>query len=240
MSKRPDSPTVLVVEDDPQLLAELRMALEDSGHRVVEADNVDAALSVAKTEAPSLVVVDMQLPSGDGLEICRGIRWSGSNVPIIAVSPNPTEADVVVALEVGADDFVGPIRLPELLARARARMRSWRRQESAVRREAESELTTESSFGNLIVDHRRRSVTHKGVRVDLSPTLFEILALLIKRRGEAVTRETIREEVWPGSASQTTRTIDNYILKLRQKLEQDPGEPSLIISVYGKGYKFAA
>lgn len=233
------SSTVLLVTSDPELLFELREVCKDGGHRVLQAGGVETALHVAHTEALSFVIVDMQLSEQGGLEVCRSIRWTGNLVPIIAVSSSPTESDVIVALEVGADEFLArPIRPLELLARARARMRPWKKQELAVPGELRNDVINALDFGDLTIDYRRQSAVRQGVRVELSSIQFEILRLLVNHRGNTVTRGTIRQEVWPHSDRQTNRTVDNYIVKLRQKLELAPSEPKLIVTVYGKGYKF--
>lgn len=223
-------PKVLVVEDDVALLETLSEILRTGGYEPIGATRVDQALQVIRADAPDLVILDLRLPDGDGLDVCRGIRWLGKDTPIIVLSGRTEEADVVVALEVGADDFIKkPVRVREFLARVRAHLR----------RGKHTTTTTSSScrVADLEVDLQRQRVSRDGEPIKLTTRLFDVLRLLISNRGRVVTRQQIVEEVWNGEISAASRVVDHHILRLRRKIERDPATPEIILSDHGKGYR---
>ena len=223
-------PKVLVVEDDVALLETLSQILRTGGYEPIGATRVDQALQVIRAETPDLVILDLRLPDGDGLDVCRGIRWLGKDTPIIVLSGRTEEADVVVALEVGADDFIKkPVRVREFLARVRAHLRRGKHSTTTT--------TTSCRVGDLEVDLQRQRVSRDGEPIKLTTRLFDVLRLLISNRGRVVTRQQIVEEVWNGEISAASRVVDHHILRLRRKIERDPATPEIILSDHGKGYR---
>jgi len=171
------------------------------------------------------------MPGMNGIDVWREIRRRGLETPIIMLTARSDEIDRVVGLEVGADDYVTkPFSVRELIARIRARLR---RSAKTV-----EEGLTRYAFGNVELDFKKLQAERLGQAVELTPREFEILRLLIQCRGELVTRDRLLDEVWGFDNYPTTRTVDNFIMKLRKKLEDDPSNPTHILSVYGEGYKF--
>ena len=182
-------------------------------------------------EAPDLVLLDVMLPGMSGLDVCRAMRVKGIDIPIIMLTARAEEVDRVVGLEIGADDYVTkPFGLRELIARIDARLRR-----DAARPAARQ---GRESFGPIEVDFDGHRVTREGRPVDLSAKEFDLLRVLVQRRGEVVTRQLLLRDVWGYEQAPNTRTIDTHVLKLRQKLEDDPATPRFLLSVYGEGYKW--
>jgi DNA-binding response OmpR family regulator len=220
--------TVLVVDDEPTLVATLKYNLERDGYRVLTATDGAAALSVARAEHPDLLLLDLMLPVMDGLEVCRLVRRE-QQMPILMLTARGEEIDKVVGLELGADDYVTkPFGMRELLARVRALLR---RHETAP--DAET-LTT----GDLQIDLRRREVTRHGERLELKPKELELLVYLTRNRGRAFTREQLVRDVWGYDFLGDSRTVDVHMRWLRQKIEADPATPVRLITVRGVGYRF--
>jgi two-component system alkaline phosphatase synthesis response regulator PhoP len=220
---------VLIVEDDPAMAMALRDGFAFEGHRVLHAADGAAGLELATEAELDLVILDVMLPKLDGLEVCRRLRAAGREVPVILLTARSQESDKVEGLRLGADDYVTkPFSFVELLARVDALLRR-------VRRGGEPEI---QRFGDVAVDFRRLTATRAGEPLDLSPREFAILACLAARRGEVVTREHLLQVVWGYETLPLTRTVDMHIAKLRRKIEPDPAEPSLIVTVHGAGYRF--
>jgi len=223
-------PRILVIEDEPDLLRGLALNLRAEGYIVLTASRGDTAVEQALRERPELVLLDIMLPGMNGLDVCRELRRKGFEAPIIMLTAKVEELDRVVGLEIGADDYVTkPFGIRELLARIRARLRR-----HAPIRESESKL----HFEEVEVDFTRQEALRAGKRIELTGKEFEVLRMLARHRGKIVTRERLLEEVWGYESYPTTRTVDNHILRLRQKLEEDPSSPRHILSIYGEGYKF--
>lgn len=224
---------ILIVEDEADLARGLEINLRQEGYGVVKAARGDAALKAALQENPDLVLLDIMLPGMNGLDVCRLLRQKGYDAPIIMLTAKGEEIDRVVGLEIGADDYVSkPFSLRELLARIRAHLRR--------APQSRPQALSRYCFGPVELDFERCHATRHGQPLDLTAKEFDVLKLLIRRRGEVVSRERLLNEVWGYESSPTTRTVDNHILRLRQKLEDDPANPSYILSVYGEGYKFVA
>jgi len=223
-------PRILIIEDEPDLLRGLELNLKAEGYIVLTASRGDTGLEQALRERPELVLLDIMLPGMSGLDVCRELRAKGFDAPIIMLTARAEEVDRVVGLEIGADDYVTkPFGIRELLARIRVRLRR-----HAPATNGDSKLR----FGEIEVDFERHEALRRGQRVDLTGKEFEVLRLLASHRGEIVTRDRLLDEVWGYETYPTTRTVDNHILRLRQKLEEDPGNPRYILSIYGEGYKF--
>ena len=222
--------TVLIVDDEPTLVATLRYNLEREGYKVVAATDGEKALSLARSERPDLMILDLMLPAIDGLEVCRILRRE-MNLPILMLTARTGEVDKVVGLEIGADDYVTkPFSTRELLARVRA----------LLRRTNSSAEDESFSSGNLRVDMKRREVSRDGVPLELKPKEMELLIFFMRNRGRAFTREQLLREVWGYDFYGDSRTVDVHISWLRQKIEDQPGKPTRILTVRGVGYRFEA
>ena len=227
-------PRILIIEDEPDLLRGIELNLKAEGYRVLTASRGDTGVEQALRERPDLILLDIMLPGMNGLDVCRELRKKGFDAPIIMLTAKAEEMDRVVGLEIGADDYVTkPFGLRELLARIRVRLRR-----HAPVGEVGAHFGSKLRFGAVEVDFDKHEVLRQGKRVDLTAKELEVLRLLSRHRGEIVTRDRLLEEVWGYETYPTTRTVDNHILRLRQKLEEGPSDPRHILSIYGEGYKF--
>src|SRR5262245_36831607 len=221
---------VLIIEDEPEMLAGLRDNFEFEGFEVVAAKDGVQALDVASATKPDLIILDVMLPRMSGLDVCRQLRAKGAAMPIIMLTARGQEVDKVIGLEVGADDYVTkPFSIKELLARARAHLRRASRQVTDI---------DQYSFGDINISFSKHQLLKRGRALELSPREFDILKYFIQRRGEAITRDQLLDAVWGYHNFPLTRTVDNHIAKLRQKLEDVPAEPVYIITIHRVGYKF--
>jgi DNA-binding response OmpR family regulator len=229
MTRPADARHVLVVEDEPQLRTMLTDNLEFEGYRVTAVASGEEALTVCDRHGFSLLLLDVMLPGISGFELCARLRGRGTHVPIIVLTARAEERDRVHGLDLGADDYVSkPFSVRELLARVRAQ----------VRRDDWHALAAEEfSFGDVTVRLRQRLVLRKGKRVALSAREFELLRYLLAHRNEVVSREQLLRDVWGYHQLSVTRTVDNYIAKLRTQLEPRPHEPRHILTVHGSGYQ---
>jgi two-component system KDP operon response regulator KdpE len=222
-------PTVLLIEDEPQMRRFLRASLDGNGFRLVEASTAAEGQSLAASHNPELVLLDLGLPDDDGVALTRRLReWA--RMPIIVISARGREANKVEALDAGADDYLTkPFGVNELLARMRV----------ALRHAAASGGTTEPvlQLGKVKLDLQKREVTRDGHDVHLTPIEYRLLVLLAQHAGKVLTHGHILKEVWgPGSAQQT-HYLRVYMAQLRQKLEDDPARPRLLITEPGVGYR---
>jgi two-component system alkaline phosphatase synthesis response regulator PhoP len=221
---------ILIIEDEADLLRGLALNIKAEGFDVLTASTGDAGVRAALAERPDLILLDLMLPGMSGLDVCRELRQKHFEAPIIMLTAKADELDRVVGLEIGADDYVTkPFGLRELLARIRVRLR---------RHDRSSEFSSVLRFAEVEVHFDKCETTRAGRRVDLTAKEYDVLRLLASRRGRIVTREQLLEDVWGYESYPTTRTVDNHILRLRQKLEPNPSDPRHILSVYGEGYKF--
>jgi DNA-binding response OmpR family regulator len=222
--------TILIVEDDPAILKGLEAALAEDHYNVLTAADGEKGLATAKREKTDIIILDVMLPKMDGFEVCREIRSSGIDVPVLFLTSRKEEVDRVLGLELGADDYVTkPFSVRELKARVRARLR----RAAGGLREME-----ECSFGDIHVDFRKHEVTRGSKPVRLSAKELEVLKYFVQREGEVVTRDNLLDEVWGYDTFPTTRTVDNYILTIRKKIEKDPSHPLHLVTVHSAGYKF--
>ena len=220
---------VLVVEDEPQMRDLLTDNLEYEGYRVTAVDSAEQALVEFDRLPISLLLVDVMLPGMTGFELCQHLRSRGSHVPIIVLTARSNERDRVRGLDLGADDYVSkPFSVEELMARARAQVR---------RDDWHSSTGPEFVFGDVTVNVPQRLVRRKGRRIPLSAREFELLRYLLAHRNEIVSREQLLRDVWGYNQLSVTRTVDNYIAKLRTQLEPRPHEPRYIVTVHGSGYQ---
>ena len=225
-------PTVLIVEDEDSFVDALVVGLKREGFLVRVARDGVTALSLFDAVRPDLVLLDVMLPSLSGVDVCREIR-SRSRTPIIMVTAKGSEIDTVVGLEVGADDYVTkPYRLRELVARMRAVLR--RAPRGA---EAESDGSV-LHVGDVRLDPERHEVTVRGQEVALPLKEFDLLEILLANAGRVLTRETLIDRVWGSNYVGDTKTLDVHIKRLRSKLERDPSQPELIVTIRGLGYRY--
>ena len=225
---------ILVIEDNDELAAALRFNLELEGHDVVVAGDGPAGLGAARAGAPELVILDLMLPGLDGFRVLKSMRDEGLEMPVLILTARGEEADKVRGLRVGADDYVTkPFGLMELLARVETLLR---RRPRGARPPAARETLR---FADLEIDIAARTVTRAGRDVSLSPKEFDLLLALVRRKGAVASRIELLREVWEYDSSVLSRTVDAHVKELRRKLEDDPGKPRYILTVWKLGYRFA-
>jgi DNA-binding response OmpR family regulator len=221
---------VLIVEDDPAILRTLADNLRFEKHDVLTAMDGEKAYQLQRSHQPDLIVLDLMLPKMSGLELCRKLRTEGVRTPILILTARSEEADRVLGLDLGADDYVTkPFSVAELMARIRALLR---------RAASAAERPTTLKFGQIEVDFRRYAARRRGKPIEMTRKEFEILQVLVSRQGSVVTREELLNEVWGMDTYPVTRTVDNHIAGLRAKLEANSAQPVYIQTVHGVGYKF--
>jgi len=224
---------ILVVEDDPAILTGLVDLLEGEGFEVRSATDGPAALQEYRTAPPALVLLDVMIPRLSGLDVCREIRKKDALTPILMLTAKGQEVDKVVGLELGADDYiVKPFGVGELVARVRAALRR------AAARAARSRDAGPIAFADVRVDPKTLIGTKAGKSFPVTVREVELLRFFAARPGEVVDRFTLLDEIWGVRYEGTTRTLDQHIAKLRQKIEDDPAAPRFIQTVYGVGYRF--
>jgi DNA-binding response OmpR family regulator len=220
---------ILVVDDESAILQTLRFNLERNGYVVVSAGDGRTAVASAIREQPDLVVMDIMLPIMDGIEACKEIRRT-SGVPIIMLTAKDQEIDKVLALELGADDYITkPFSLHEFLARVKARLR---------RQNATSETGLALTIGEITLDPSRQSLSVRGSEVTLAPKEYALLQVLMENRGRVITRQTLLDKVWGYDFEGEQQTISVHIRWLREKIEIDSNNPRHIITVRSRGYLF--
>ena len=220
---------ILVVDDESNMRRGLRDNLEFEGYEVMEAEDGEIALKVHAENDFDLIVLDVMMPNLGGFDVCKTIRNSGDQTPIILLTAKGEEIDKVLGLEIGADDYVQkPFSIRELLARIKA-----------VLRRAKTEVKTEDTaqIGLLNVNFKEYKAVRNGEEERLSHKEFEILNFLLQHKNEIVDRYDLLKNVWGYNEQPTTRTVDNFIVKLRQKVEENPAKPQHIITIHGSGYK---
>ena len=220
---------ILVIEDDRRVQTALKRLFEPEGFQVEVAADGSGGLEVATARPPALVMLDLRLPTMSGRDVCREIKRTAPNLPVIILSAATDVIDKVTLFELGADDYVTkPFSPQELLARVRA----------ALRRAARPVPSELFSFGDVAVDFVRMQLTRAGQPVALTAQEFKVLKFLTEHPERVVTREELLNSVWGYENYPSTRTVDNHMLKLRQKIERDPANPMHIRTVHGVGYKF--
>ncbi len=232
-AKRPEGrqETVLVVEDDPTLRLGLTKALRSDGYRVVTAPTGQEGLEAVLAEPPDLLILDVMLPGMNGYEVLESVRARDPDLPIIMLTAKGEEEDRVRGLQAGADDYVvKPFGVAELLARVQAALRRRRITEVAV---------TRVEMGDVVIDFRAHTVTRGGEPVEITALEMRLLRLFAQREGELLPRQRILDAVWGADYFGTDRTVDNFVMRLRTKLEADPKNPKYFVSVRGAGYRFS-
>lgn len=224
---------VLVVDDEESLVRLITYNLTKDGFQTLQANDGNEAWRLIMQEKPDLIILDIMLPGKDGLEICRDLRKENITTPIIMLTAKDDEVDKVVGLELGADDYVTkPFSVKELSARVRAVLR---RNNATDNLPAENENIT---AGKFTIKPLSYEIWYKGKKLDLTMKQYELLEMLLRNKGRVLKREYLLEVLWDYPDSANTRTLDVYISKLREKIEDDAKKPQHIITVRGYGYKF--
>jgi len=220
--------TVLIVEDDATMLRGLKDNFEFKGYRVLTAADGEAGLNAALDGKPDLIILDIMLPKINGYEVCRLIREQQLEMPIIMLTAKGQESDIVLGLNLGADDYVTkPFSIKELLARAAAFLRRSKQVEKDI-----------YEFADFRLDISARKLTNRGNEVKLSPKEFRLLEFFVKRPGRALTRDELLNKVWGYDYFVGPRSIDRFVTTLRNKIEPDPRNPTFIRTIREIGYKF--
>jgi DNA-binding response OmpR family regulator len=221
---------ILIVEDEPGMVAGLRDNFEFEGYQVLSAMDGVSGLERALADTPDLVILDVMMPRMSGLDVCKQLKSKRPAIPIIMLTARGQEVDKVVGLELGADDYVTkPFSIRELLARVKAVLR---------RVESVPKGRDRYTFGDVEVNLQSCQVSRRGRSLDFSSKEFDLLKYFLSHPGEALTRDRLLEEVWGYDKFPTTRTVDAHIVRLRQKLEPKPDDPRFFLTVHGTGYKF--
>ena len=228
---------ILVIEDEPGIAFSLETDLQTEGYEVALVDDGAKAVSRALGEPFDLILLDVMLPNTDGFEICRQLRHQGLKIPIILLTAKTHEAEKILGLDVGADDYVTKPFSPREL---RARIRALLRRVSAVPATSGNAGGSDEiqRFGTCELDLARFELRRNGESIDTTTTELKLLAAFVRNRGRLLTRERLLNEVWGTGIAVTDRVIDNHIVSLRKKIEDEPATPRYLISVRGLGYRF--
>ena len=222
-----DRATILVIEDDLSILTGLSINLRYEGYQVLQAQDGRTGLQKAVDEGPDLIVLDLMLPELNGYEVLRELRGRGSLVPVVMLSAKGAEADKIIGLDLGADDYVAkPFGLPELLARIKAVLRRHQRATDVV------------TFGEVEVDLQAKTVSKSRAPVEVTAQEFKLLIHFLAHPGRTFSRDELLSGAWGFGYEGTARTVDNFVSQLRQKLEPDPEAPRHFVTVRGLGYRF--
>jgi DNA-binding response OmpR family regulator len=220
---------ILITEDEPNMRVGLRDNLEFEGYTVDLAENGIQGLELILKNAYDLILLDVMMPGMSGLDVCKKAREKGINTPIVLLTAKSEEMDKVLGLELGADDYITkPFSLRELLARIKAILR---------RGGLKNTSTSATVIGKLTINFETYTSSNASGPVRMSHKEYDILNYLLQRKNEIVSRHDLLEKVWGYEESPTTRTVDNFIVKIRQKIEEDPNDPKIILTVHGTGYK---
>ena len=219
---------ILIVEDEPDIALGMEMDLREEGYEVQVVRDGEEAGRVGRQPGWDLILLDVMLPRKDGFDVCRELRRSKVRVPILMLTAMTQEAEKIMGLDLGADDYVTkPFSPRELRARIRA----------LLRRAAPEELGVER-FGDSVVDFDRAEVRRAGQAADLTALELKMLRLFLRNRGRVLSRDRVVSEVWGSGIFVTDRVVDTHVVKLRRKIEADPAAPRHIVSVRGLGYRF--
>lgn len=221
--------TIAVIEDEPSVRSGLTLNLELEGFRVVSAADGEEGVEVVTKHRPDLIILDVMMPRKDGFEVCRELRNSGVSTPLILLTAKSEEVDKVLGLELGADDYLAkPFGMLELVARVKA----------LLRRAQPTQEVDRIQFADVVVDFKAYKAERSTTPLELSAREYRLLRFLVAKKGTVVTRDELLDQVWGYNSYPSTRTVDNHIAKLRQKIERDVESPQHILTVHGVGYKF--
>lgn len=221
---------ILIIEDDPAVSKGLEISLSNENYKTIIESDGEKGFHTALKIKPELILLDIMLPNKNGFEICKDLRLNGHNHPIIMLSAKAEEADKIIGLELGADDYVTkPFSIKELMARIKAILR----RRSVIQNEFEN-----YAFDDVTLDFAKLEAKKGNKKIDMSLKEYEILKYFINHEGKIVSRNDLLNEVWGYETFPTTRTVDNYILMLRKKIEQNPSQPKHLLTFHAAGYKF--
>lgn len=221
---------ILLIEDDSAIIIGLEDSLNEEHYEVIKANDGYLGFQKAKKEKFDLIILDLMLPSKNGIDICKELRRDNIKTPILMLTSKKDELDKVLGLEIGADDYVTkPFSIRELLARIKVLLR----RNPIIRTDIQ-----ETNFGNIHINFKNLEARKNNRAIELSSLEFKILKYLLEREGEVISRDQLLDNVWGYDNFPTTRTVDNYILSLRKKIEDNPAQPIHIITFHKVGYKF--
>ncbi len=221
---------ILIIEDDPAIVLGLEDSLLEEHFEVITANDGEIGFQKALNEKVDIILLDLILPSKNGIDICKDLRKYNIATPIIMLTSKKEEADKVIGLEIGADDYVTkPFSLRELIARIKVNLR---------RKAVNIKEIDEISFENIFIDFKKLVATNNNKKIEMSSTEYKILKYFSEREGEVISRDQLLDDVWGYENFPTTRTVDNYILSLRKKIENNPSNPVHLITIHKVGYKF--
>ena len=222
---------VAVIEDDESVRTSLVLNLQHEGFGVVTASDGEAGLELVEAENPDLIILDVMMPKKDGLQTCKELREAGNSTPLILLTARSAEVDKVLGLDLGADDYLAkPFGMRELIARVKA----------LLRRTQTTEEIDKIHFNDVSIDFKAYKAERGHEPLELSAREYRLLRYLVAKRGSVVTRDELLDEVWGYNSYPSTRTVDNHIARLRQKIEPNSNDPQHILTVHGVGYKFVA
>lgn len=228
---------ILVIEDESGIRDGLVDNLCLEGYKVFSADNGTEGINIFQNEKPHLVILDLMLPGLDGLEVCKKIKSINTETPIIILTAKSSEVDKVLGLELGADDYLTkPFGMRELFARVKVLFRRYTN--STTQETIQSNQTDEINFGKVFIDFKTYRALRNGKEIELSAKEFELIKFLVSQPDVPVTRDQLLDKVWGYNNYPTTRTVDNFIARLRSKLEEKADKPKHFLTVHGVGYKF--
>ncbi len=221
---------ILIIEDDASITHGLKEVLQEEHFKILTESDGEEGFRRAKRETVDLIILDVMLPGKNGTEICSDLRKEGITTPILMLTSKGAEIDKVTGLELGADDYVTkPFSIRELIARVKALLR---RQKELLKE------ITETSFGDVSVDFKKQEIVKGKKKLKMSAKEFQLLKYFIEREGDVISRDQLLDDVWGYDTMPTTRTVDNYILSLRKKIEANPSKPKHLLTVHTAGYKF--
>ena len=228
---------VLIVEDEKNIVDILRFNMNREGYETIEAYDGETGLALARAEKPDLILLDVMLPKMIGFDVCRALREEGDNVPVIILTAREEEEDKILGLEIGADDYITkPFSMRELIARVRANIRR-----TAMNAGAGAEERGMSAGGGLTIDPETNQVYKHGVLIELTQREYELLTFLASHPDKVFSRVDLMEQVWNyGYVGDDARTVDVTVRRLREKIEDDPGSPTYILTRRGAGYYYSA
>lgn len=222
---------IAVIDDDESVRRSLALNFEHTGFRVVEAADGEKGLDLIEKEQPDLIILDVMMPNMDGLQACKELRSQGVSTPVILLTARSAEVDKVLGLDLGADDYLAkPFGMLELIARVKA----------LLRRGQKTREIDRVQFSNVMVDFKAYKAERDQTPLELSAREYRLLRYLVAKNGSVATRDELLDEVWGYNSYPSTRTVDNHIARLRQKIEENSDEPRHILTVHGVGYKFVA
>ncbi|MCO6430414.1 MAG: response regulator transcription factor [Deltaproteobacteria bacterium] len=222
---------IAVVEDDESVRNSLKLNLDLEGYHVVTACNGEDGITVVSGEKPDLIILDVMMPKKDGLQTCKELRNAGVSTPLILLTARSAEVDKVLGLELGADDYLAkPFGMMELIARVKA----------LLRRTQVMHSVDQIHFDDVLIDFKAYKAERNRMPLELSAREYRLLRYLVAKAGTVVTRDELLDEVWGYNSYPSTRTVDNHIARLRQKIEINHENPKHILTVHGVGYRFVA